>query len=253
MKRLVGPLVALVVLFGLGGSAFAATNVDPAKTPGATNAAVTDATVHTNICAPNAKFTTPELSSATKRHVFASYHIANSKRRKYVIDRLVPLELGGTSDVSNLWPQPRSEATTKDLEERSVRNVVCSGKVDLATAQQAFATDWRTATQVVKRKVDANTAALAQYLDGVKKAQEQQALQDYLNSLPKPTLPPSPQRSTCPNGTYVNSAGSTVCSPYASPSGPPTGATAQCRDGTYSFSQSRSGTCSHHGGVAQWF
>ena len=32
-----------------------------------------------------------------------------------------------------------------------------------------------------------------------------------------------------------------------------TGATALCRDGTYSFSQSRRGTCSHHGGVAQWF
>ena len=33
---------------------------------------------------------------------------------------------------------------------------------------------------------------------------------------------------------------------------PPAGATAQCRDGTYSFSQHRSGTCSHHGGVARW-
>src|SRR2546427_8715340 len=32
----------------------------------------------------------------------------------------------------------------------------------------------------------------------------------------------------------------------------PTGATARCRDGTYSFSRHRSGTCSHHGGVAMW-
>ncbi len=32
----------------------------------------------------------------------------------------------------------------------------------------------------------------------------------------------------------------------------PAGATAQCRDGSYSFSASRRGTCSHHGGVAQW-
>jgi hypothetical protein len=55
----------------------------------------------------------------------------------------------------------------------------------------------------------------------------------------------------CPNGTYVNSSGNTVCSPYAAPSAPP-GATAKCNDGTYSFSQHRSGTCSHHGGVAQW-
>lgn len=55
----------------------------------------------------------------------------------------------------------------------------------------------------------------------------------------------------CPNGTYVNSAGNTVCSPYASSSAP-AGATAQCVDGSYSFSQSRRGTCSRHGGVATW-
>ena len=32
----------------------------------------------------------------------------------------------------------------------------------------------------------------------------------------------------------------------------PAGASAQCRDGSYSFSRHRSGTCSHHGGVARW-
>lgn len=26
-----------------------------------------------------------------------------------------------------------------------------------------------------------------------------------------------------------------------------------CGDGTYSFSQNRRGTCSYHGGVAEWF
>jgi hypothetical protein len=53
------------------------------------------------------------------------------------------------------------------------------------------------------------------------------------------------------NGTYVNSAGNTVCRPEKTPSAP-AGATAECTDGTYSFSESRSGTCSHHGGVARW-
>ena len=33
---------------------------------------------------------------------------------------------------------------------------------------------------------------------------------------------------------------------------PPAGATALCRDGSYSYSQHHSGTCSQHGGVAQW-
>ncbi len=38
----------------------------------------------------------------------------------------------------------------------------------------------------------------------------------------------------------------------AAGAGAPPGATALCRDGTYSYSQTHSGTCSHHGGVAQW-
>jgi hypothetical protein len=59
------------------------------------------------------------------------------------------------------------------------------------------------------------------------------------------------QQAECPNGTYENSAGNIVCKPYENPS-QPAGATAQCEDGTYSFSESRSGTCSHHGGVARW-
>jgi hypothetical protein len=33
----------------------------------------------------------------------------------------------------------------------------------------------------------------------------------------------------------------------------PSGATAQCKDGTYSRSQNRAGTCSHHGGVGTWY
>lgn len=32
----------------------------------------------------------------------------------------------------------------------------------------------------------------------------------------------------------------------------PAGAAARCRDGSYSFSRHRSGTCSHHGGVGTW-
>ena len=50
---------------------------------------------------------------------------------------------------------------------------------------------------------------------------------------------------------YTNSAGEKVQSPtYYNTI--PAGATALCRDGTYSFSHSRRGTCSHHGGVAKW-
>jgi Protein of unknown function (DUF3761) len=53
------------------------------------------------------------------------------------------------------------------------------------------------------------------------------------------------------NGTYVNSKGETVKRPETCPSAPK-GATAQCRDKTFSFSRTHQGTCSHHGGVAKW-
>jgi hypothetical protein len=54
------------------------------------------------------------------------------------------------------------------------------------------------------------------------------------------------------NNHYTNVDGQSVHSPAYSSGGIPAGATAQCGDGTYSFSQHRRGTCSHHGGVAKW-
>lgn len=56
---------------------------------------------------------------------------------------------------------------------------------------------------------------------------------------------------TAPNGTYKNVDGNYVPRPYQAPSAP-AGASAQCRDGSYSFSAHRQGTCSRHGGVARW-
>jgi len=55
----------------------------------------------------------------------------------------------------------------------------------------------------------------------------------------------------CSSGYYLNTGGNCVKRPTAA-SQVPAGATARCRDGSYSFSQSRRGTCSHHGGVWTW-
>ncbi len=56
------------------------------------------------------------------------------------------------------------------------------------------------------------------------------------------------------NNYYTNVDGNTVHAPaYAlEENSVPIGASARCRDGTYSFSQNRRGTCSHHDGVAEW-
>ena len=55
----------------------------------------------------------------------------------------------------------------------------------------------------------------------------------------------------CGSDSYVNVDGNCIHRPDQA-SRPPAGSTAKCRDGTYSFSQHRRGTCSGHGGVATW-
>ena len=66
--------------------------------------------------------------------------------------------------------------------------------------------------------------------------------------------PATPQESQLvEHGHYVNKSGAVVHSPAHTVTGSaPAGASAKCRDGTFSFSQHHSGTCSHHGGVASW-
>jgi hypothetical protein len=51
---------------------------------------------------------------------------------------------------------------------------------------------------------------------------------------------------------YTNISGSKIHVPVQAQV-IPKGASAQCRDSSYSFSAHRSGTCSHHGGVRTWY
>ncbi|WP_232001785.1 DUF3761 domain-containing protein [Mycobacterium sp. 852014-52450_SCH5900713] len=80
-------------------------------------------------------------------------------------------------------------------------------------------------------------------------------LREEANTVGRPLSPnlPLPQ---CPPETYENSSGICVPRPVqpdpSQPQTPPGNATAKCRDGSWSFSQHRTGTCSGHGGVAQW-
>jgi hypothetical protein len=57
-----------------------------------------------------------------------------------------------------------------------------------------------------------------------------------------------PASIDCKSGYYKNVSGHCV----HRPSSDPKGATAKCRDGSFSYSEHASGTCSHHGGVARW-
>jgi uncharacterized protein DUF3761 len=65
---------------------------------------------------------------------------------------------------------------------------------------------------------------------------------------PKTTAQAAPKPAGCGADYYRNSDGNCVHRPSDNPSG----ATALCKDGSYSYSQHRSGTCSGHGGVRTW-
>ncbi len=66
-----------------------------------------------------------------------------------------------------------------------------------------------------------------------------------------PIATAAPAFVACPAGQYENADNACVARPRQADTAPD-GATAQCRDDTYSFSQNRRGTCSGHGGVARW-
>jgi hypothetical protein len=120
---------------------------DPQCTPGATNPAVTPATVETTICKEEwtATVRPPErVTEAEKRASVGAYgDYAGRRLRAYEYDHLVPLELGGAvNDPRNLWPQRGASPNAKDHLERKLNDLVCRGQLGLRSAQQQIATDW---------------------------------------------------------------------------------------------------------------
>jgi hypothetical protein len=61
------------------------------------------------------------------------------------LDHLIPLELGGSNDLSNLWVEAGSIPNPKDAVENRLHDEVCSGRMSLRAAQLAISTDWRNA------------------------------------------------------------------------------------------------------------
>jgi hypothetical protein len=69
-------------------------------------------------------------------------------------EHLVPLELGGSNELRNLWPQPYHvvwNAHVKDRLENTLHRMVCANpqQITLAAAQHLIATDWIAAYKTV--------------------------------------------------------------------------------------------------------
>ncbi len=86
-----------------------------------------------------------DVPPSVRRRVFEEYGLVNAQARAYEVDYLVTPALGGSDDIRNLWPHSYSSlwnARVKDALEDRLREMVCSGRLDLTEAQREIAGNW---------------------------------------------------------------------------------------------------------------
>ena len=98
-----------------------------------------------DVCGGTSGDTAPTVPVSLMQQVFREYGIKDTRPNAYEVDYLITPELGGSSSIRNLWPQPYSavwNAHVKDELEDRLHGLVCTGQVDLATAQREISRDW---------------------------------------------------------------------------------------------------------------
>jgi hypothetical protein len=97
------------------------------------------------VCAAAAEQSIRAVPISLQREVLAMYGVKKAAEA-YEVDYLITPELGGATDIRNLWPEPYYDtawnAHVKDQLEERLHEMVCRGDVDLATAQQDISKDW---------------------------------------------------------------------------------------------------------------
>lgn len=118
---------------------------DPHCTPGAFDPAVTQANIQSTIC--RSGYTETVRPPETQTETF-KWNVAEPAYGQHDVsgelDHLVPLELGGANDASNLWVEAGSIPNPKDTVENALNQAVCDGRISLRAAQRAIARDWLT-------------------------------------------------------------------------------------------------------------
>ncbi len=100
----------------------------------------------TEVCQSQVEKQQRRIPQALKKAVFAEYGVKDAVQDGYEVDYLITPELGGSTSIRNLWPQPyfgpKWNAHVKDVLEDRLHELVCTGEVDLPTAQRDIATNW---------------------------------------------------------------------------------------------------------------
>jgi hypothetical protein len=97
------------------------------------------------ICTPGYAAKVRKVPDSEKKEVFAEYGIDYGLRGQYEVDHLISLELGGSNDMANLWPELNAVANgafVKDKLENYLHRQVCAGKISLQQAQYEISTNW---------------------------------------------------------------------------------------------------------------
>ena len=98
-----------------------------------------------DVCRESAAGSGRTVPVSLRRQVFRRYGIRDASPGSYEVDYLITPELGGADSIRNLWPEPYSSvwnAHVKDELEKRLHGLVCSGQVDLGTAQRDLSSDW---------------------------------------------------------------------------------------------------------------
>jgi hypothetical protein len=113
---------------------------DPIETPG--DVQTTDAT---KVCRPGWAKQHRAVSLGVKRQAYKAYGAKPKPNVCCEVDHLISLELGGSNDFKNLWPEPwapRPGARQKDAVENWLHAHVCTKAMTLEEAQEKIRTDW---------------------------------------------------------------------------------------------------------------
>ena len=129
---------------------------DPTLTPGdAFDVSASD------VCTPGYSKKVRNVPQSEKEEVYREYGIAEHHAHEFEVDHLISLELGGSNSIKSLWPESYRtrpwNARVKDRLENRLHALVCSGQLDLKTAQQAIASNW---IEAYKRHVGPQPKAL---------------------------------------------------------------------------------------------
>lgn len=86
------------------------------------------------------------VTRSTKNKVYMNYGVNKELCVKGCkIDHLIPLSIGGSNDIENLWPHEYGADWTvfaKTRLEVRLRKEVCGGKMPIVEAQQCIQKDW---------------------------------------------------------------------------------------------------------------